>query len=121
MRRSRSGSFFSMGEPGSRARIGELWDHKERGWLQYSGKESAHPPPEGKGSISGNVESILRFAHFTIEGGVGLPVPATPAPRKGLREKAKGRGQRREGAMLQPKHFSHRGFNADSNHVHRPG
>ena len=39
----------------------------------------------------------------------------SPTPGKGLREKAKGRGQWGEGAKLQPKPFSHRVFNAVSN------
>ena len=43
----------------------------------------------------------------------GFPVLGSRTPRKGLREKAKERGQWGEGAKLQSKHFSHRGFNAD--------
>ena len=48
---------------------------------------------------------------------MGLPVPGSPAPRKGPREMAKERGQWGEGAKLQSKLFSHRCFNADSSHV----
>ena len=116
MRRSRSGSFFSVGQPGTR--VGEPWDHKERGLgvVQREGTRSS--ASRGLGFILGNVESILRFAQFTIEGCVSLPVLGSTTPRKGLREKTKERGQWGEAAKLQSKLFFHRGFNADSNHGH---
>ena len=114
MRRSRSGSFFSVGQPGTRARVGEFWFHKEGKGAGVMQREGARlSTSRGPGLVPGNVEGDLRLARFTIGGREGAPVLGTPISKKGLREKAKERGQWEEGAMLRSKLSSHRGLNAD--------
>ena len=119
MRRSRSGSFSSVEEPGTRARGGEFWFYKEEkgeGVVQREGTRSF--TSRGLGPVPDNVEGNLHLAHFRYEGCDGFPVLGSPTPRKGLREKVKERGRWGEAARLQSKLFSHRGSNADGNHVH---
>ena len=61
----------------------------------------------GLGLVPGNIENSLRFAHYDTRDG-GLPVLGSPIPRKGLRGRAKERGQWGEGAKLQTSFFSTR-------------
>ena len=96
MRRSRSGSFSSAREPGTRARVGEFWFYKEGkgvGVIQREGTRSF--TSIGLGLVPGNVEGNLRLAHFTIQGCEGFQCQEVPRQGRAFvrRPKREGSGE----------------------------
>ena len=107
-RRSKSGSFFSVGEPG--VELGVLVSQRKKGAGSSTAGGSLLIHHQGPGLVPGNVEDNLRLAHFTIRGMWGVSLLEEVPHQGGLREKARERAVRGGCEVAESKLFSHRGL-----------